>query len=93
MQGCLVETVNKYSRKAAIVQSGIKTQLVSLARSSFLRPHPPPPPKKNEIFKSAYEGPDTTDYCQTMGIVSLSIIATCVTLLVVNKMSQGVDSS
>lgn len=36
MQGCLVETVNKYSRKAAIVQSGIKTQLVSLARSSSL---------------------------------------------------------
>lgn len=87
MLGCLVETVNKYSRKAAIVQSGIKTQLVSLARSSLL-PHP-----KNEIIKSAYGGPDTTDYCQTMGIVSLSIIATCVTLLVVNKMSQGVHSS
>lgn len=25
----LVETVNKYSRKAAIVQTGIKTQVVS----------------------------------------------------------------
>ncbi|KAG6366524.1 hypothetical protein INS49_000701 [Diaporthe citri] len=54
--GNYIQTVNKYSRKAAIVQSGIKTQL-------------------------------------TMGIVSLSIIATCVTLLVVNKMSQELGSS
>jgi len=76
--------VNKYSRKAAIVQSGIKTQLVSLARSSSL-------PLNNEIIKR-----DTlvlTSCRQTMGIVSLSIIATCITLLVVNKMSQGMDDS
>ncbi|ROW16583.1 hypothetical protein VPNG_01677 [Cytospora leucostoma] len=53
--GNYIQTVNKYSRKAAIVQSGIKTQL-------------------------------------TMGIVSLAIIATCVTLLVVNRTSENLDS-
>lgn len=81
---CLLETVNKYSRKAAIVQSGIKTQLVSLARSSFLLLN------KENIKKDTSV---LTNCCQTMGIVSLSIIATCVTLLVVNKMSQGMDDS
>lgn len=66
------------------MQSGIKTQLVSLARSSSL-------PLNNEIIKR-----DTsvlTSCRQTMGIVSLSIIATCITLLVVNKMSEGMDDS
>ncbi|KAK7748535.1 hypothetical protein SLS53_000555 [Cytospora paraplurivora] len=53
--GNYIQTVNKYSRKAAIVQSGIKTQV-------------------------------------TMGIVSLAIIATCVTLLVVNRTSENIDS-
>ncbi|ROW05327.1 hypothetical protein VSDG_00096 [Cytospora chrysosperma] len=53
--GNYIQTVNKYSRKAAIVQSGIKTQMI-------------------------------------MGIVSLAIIATCVTLLVINRMSEKIDS-
>lgn len=84
----LVETVNKYSRKAAIVQSGIKTQLVSLLRSSSL-----PPKKQTKNIRNRRRGPDTSECCQTMGIVSLSIIATCVTLLVVNKMSQEIGDS
>lgn len=36
-----VETVNKYSKKAAIVQTGWRTQLVS-AHKPFLHSHPPP---------------------------------------------------
>lgn len=36
VDACAAETVNKYSRKAAIVQTGIKTQVVSLTN-----PHPP----------------------------------------------------
>ncbi|KAJ4415762.1 hypothetical protein N0V82_007124 [Gnomoniopsis sp. IMI 355080] len=53
--GNYIETVNKYSRKAAIVQSGFKTQL-------------------------------------TMGFVSGAIIATCVTLLVINRLNEATDT-
>ncbi|KAJ4390542.1 hypothetical protein N0V93_004138 [Gnomoniopsis smithogilvyi] len=53
--GNYIETVNKYSRKAAIVQSGFKTQV-------------------------------------TMGFVSVAIIATCVTLLVINRLNENTDT-
>ncbi|PSR77119.1 hypothetical protein BD289DRAFT_160255 [Coniella lustricola] len=53
--GNYIQTINKYSRKTAIVQTGIKTQVI-------------------------------------MGVVSLSIIATCMTLLIINKMAGDLDS-
>lgn len=73
------------------MQSGIKTQLVSLARSSF----PLSPSQEENARESSKKDTSvlTNDCRQTMGIVSLSIIATCVTLLVVNKMSETMDDS
>lgn len=50
-----INTVNKYSRRAAIVQTGWKTQTV-------------------------------------MAIIALCIIASCVTLLVINRINEGSDS-
>ncbi|KAK3323505.1 hypothetical protein B0T19DRAFT_206476 [Cercophora scortea] len=50
-----VETVNKFSRRAAIVQTGWKTQMV-------------------------------------MAIVALCIVASCITLLVVNKWNEQADA-
>lgn len=74
-----VETVNKYSRKAAIVQTGIKTQVVSLT----LFP-------RHRHFSGGVT--HTTNVTQIMAVVSLCIIATCVTLLVINRLSQSVST-
>lgn len=72
------ETVNKYSRKAAIVQTGIKTQVVSLTVTLL--------PRHAHLIS----GLSTANVVlmQIMGVVSLCIIATCVTLLVINRLSQ-----
>lgn len=51
----LIDTCNKYARKAAIVQTGWKTQIV-------------------------------------IGLVSVSIMATCVVLLVIGKVSDRQDA-
>ncbi|KAK0715720.1 hypothetical protein B0H67DRAFT_490207, partial [Lasiosphaeris hirsuta] len=50
-----INTVNKYSRRAAIVQTGWKTQII-------------------------------------MAIIALCIIASCVTLLVINRLNERSDS-
>lgn len=69
------ETVNKYSRKAAIVQSGLRTQIVG-----FLTALPP-------FAKSVL----TT--VQIMGFVSVAIIATCVALLVINRLNENIEAA
>ncbi len=50
----LVGTIKEYSRRAAIVQSGLRTQAL-------------------------------------MGFITLSIVGSCITLLVVNRLNQTAD--
>lgn len=78
---CAAETVNKYSRKAAIVQTGLKTQVVSLTC-----PVPCSCPETSFPVKSS------TNAAQIMGVVSLCIIATCVTLLVINRIGEDIHT-
>ncbi|KAK3353109.1 hypothetical protein B0T25DRAFT_202066 [Lasiosphaeria hispida] len=67
-----INTVNKYSRRAAIVQTGWKTQTVFLP------------------FQVTFSS--EANSLQVMAIIALCIIASCVTLLVINRINEGSDS-
>lgn len=66
----VVGTVNLYGRRAAIVQSGWKTQIVSLAVAEQ---------KLRCVL---------TPTSQVLGIIAVSIIGTCIILLVIDKVRQ-----
>ncbi|MBE3044969.1 hypothetical protein IMZ48_20905 [Candidatus Bathyarchaeota archaeon] len=84
-------TMNMYSKRVAIVQTGWKTQLVSLPHIS---PHFPPRLSPNPFRTPAIPSAKRileANTVQVLGVVSVCIVGTCVVLLVIAKINGGED--
>ncbi|KAJ0157598.1 hypothetical protein CTA2_12665, partial [Colletotrichum tanaceti] len=76
-------TVNKYSRKAAIVQTGWRTQLVSDP------PEEKRTAKRARLASIASSRGGVNGAAQLLSIVALSIVGACAVLLVIAKITAN----
>lgn len=75
LRGC-TGTVNKYSKRAAIVQIGWKTHAVSLS-----------------TYPQYMALPSAKHHAQIFGLTAVSIIGTCLILLVIAKVRESTSNS